>query len=152
MMGRNENLTHASGFFPSFDGKTWEGSPEGGWRQTYAGDGIVPHSDSVLTGAAVEILPPHRRCITTITRPRAMRLKIRVEGAGCVGAAVGWVVGARSAIVVSAIGKAVVETGVDTVVNGRVAVVSNPIDTDPLFVVTSPFWTKTVSSAGEAGF
>ena len=57
MMGCNENLTFASGFFPSFDGKTWEDSPEGGWRQTYAGDGIVPHSDSVLTGAVVEILP-----------------------------------------------------------------------------------------------
>ena len=57
MMGCNENLTFASGFFPSFDGKTWEGSPEGGWQKTYAGDGIVPHSDSVLTGATVEILP-----------------------------------------------------------------------------------------------
>ena len=61
-------------------------------------------------------------------------------------------VGVRSAIVVSATVTVVVGTGVDTVVNGRVGVVANPIDTDPLFVVTSPFWTKTVSSAGEAGF
>jgi len=52
-----ENLTRAPGFFPSFNGKTWEASPSGGWQETYAGDGIVPHSDSVLTGAAVEILP-----------------------------------------------------------------------------------------------
>ena len=52
-----ENLTHAPGFFPSFDGKTWVGSSDGGWQQTYAGDGIVPYSDSVLTGATVEILP-----------------------------------------------------------------------------------------------
>ncbi|MDD5024404.1 MAG: acetyltransferase, partial [Methanoregula sp.] len=44
-------------FFPAFYGKTWEGSPTSGWRQTYAGDGIVPHSDSILPGATLDILP-----------------------------------------------------------------------------------------------
>ncbi|MCX6689235.1 MAG: acetyltransferase [Methanoregula sp.] len=100
-----ENLTHTPGFFPGFDGKTWEASPAGGWQQTYAGDGIVPHL-KWLTGSCgtsiitvllqvperqntVPALPPHLRCITNIMRPRVMMLKIRVEGAVCVGAAVG---------------------------------------------------------------
>ncbi|MCX6689007.1 MAG: acetyltransferase [Methanoregula sp.] len=51
------NLLGTPGFFPIFLGKTWEGSPASGWRQTYAGDGIVPHSDSILPGVALDILP-----------------------------------------------------------------------------------------------
>jgi len=52
-----ENLTQAPEFFPSFDGKTWECTPEGGWRQTFDGDGIVPQSDSILAGVGLDIVP-----------------------------------------------------------------------------------------------
>jgi len=51
------NLSRTPAFFPAFYGKTWEGSPASGWQQTYAGDGIVPHSDSILPGATLDILP-----------------------------------------------------------------------------------------------
>jgi pimeloyl-ACP methyl ester carboxylesterase len=51
------NLTATPAFFPVFDGRTWAIDPDGGWRTTYAGDGIVPHSDSHLPGALVDVLP-----------------------------------------------------------------------------------------------
>lgn len=51
------NRTATPALFPCFEGRTWERSPDGGWRTTYAGDGIVPHTDSYLPGAAIEILP-----------------------------------------------------------------------------------------------
>ncbi len=51
------NLTATPAFFPAFDGRTWELAPDGEWRTTYAGDGIVPHSDSYLPGAGFDILP-----------------------------------------------------------------------------------------------
>lgn len=51
------NLTGTPAFFPAFDGKTWELAPDGEWRTTYAGDGIVPHTDSYLPGAGLDILP-----------------------------------------------------------------------------------------------
>ena len=50
------NLSAAPGFFPCFDGRTWESDGNGSWRQTCAGDGIVSHSESVIPGAAVEIV------------------------------------------------------------------------------------------------
>ncbi|MGB8220838.1 MAG: acetyltransferase [Methanoregula sp.] len=52
-----ENTTCTPSFFPCFEGKTCELQPDGNWHMTYSGDGIVPHSDSVLPGAAIEILP-----------------------------------------------------------------------------------------------
>jgi len=51
------NLSDAPGFFPCFEGRTWESDGSGSWRQTCAGDGIVPHSESIIPGAEVEILP-----------------------------------------------------------------------------------------------
>ena len=45
------NLTRTPAFFPAFGGRTLEFAPGEGWRMTYAGDGIVPHSDSHLPGA-----------------------------------------------------------------------------------------------------
>lgn len=51
------NLTATPDLFPCFKGRTWERSPDGGWRMTYAGDGIVPHTDSYLPGAGIEVLP-----------------------------------------------------------------------------------------------
>ncbi|MDK2975341.1 MAG: hypothetical protein PWP08_1712 [Methanofollis sp.] len=51
------NLTATPDLFPCFDGKTWERSRDRGWQMTYAGDGIVPHTDSYLPGAGLDILP-----------------------------------------------------------------------------------------------
>ncbi len=51
------NKTAVPGFFPPFNGRTWEFSDNGTYCPTYLGDGIVPHSDSVIKGAIVEILP-----------------------------------------------------------------------------------------------
>ena len=51
------NLTATPAFFPCFQGKTWTFGPDGEWRTTYAGDGIVPHTDSYLPGAGLDILP-----------------------------------------------------------------------------------------------
>ncbi len=52
-----ENITHTTAFFPCFEGKTCELQPNGSWRMTYTGDGIVPLADSLLPGADIEILP-----------------------------------------------------------------------------------------------
>ncbi|NYT07760.1 MAG: acetyltransferase [Methanomicrobiales archaeon] len=52
-----ENRQAVPGFFPTFTGKTWQFCGEQGWELTCHGDGIVPHSDSVLPGAGLDILP-----------------------------------------------------------------------------------------------
>jgi len=52
-----ENTARVPGFFSPFEGKTCELLPDGNWQMTYAGDGIVPLSDSVLSGASMTILP-----------------------------------------------------------------------------------------------
>lgn len=51
------NITANPAFFPYFDGKTWALSPDGGWQKTYSGDGVIPHTDSLMPGAAFEVLP-----------------------------------------------------------------------------------------------
>ena len=56
----SENRQSTPDFFPPFEGRTWEYEPSGGWRETYAGDGIVPHRDSWLPGAEHVILPAGR--------------------------------------------------------------------------------------------
>ena len=80
-----ENLARAPSFFPCFEGKTCELQPGGRWRMTYAGDGIVPHTDSVLPGAALEILPADPAALETdaqqychIHLPRAPEVVDRV--------------------------------------------------------------------------
>jgi triacylglycerol lipase len=57
------NHTETPDFFHWFNGKTWVFSPESGWKQTYQGDGIVPHSDSFLPGAGLDILPADPRTL-----------------------------------------------------------------------------------------
>ncbi|MFA7693945.1 MAG: acetyltransferase, partial [Methanoregula sp.] len=52
-----ENLARIPSFFPCFEGKTCELQPDGSLYMTYSGDGIVPHADSILPGAILEILP-----------------------------------------------------------------------------------------------
>ncbi len=45
------------GFFPSFEGKTWELDEDGKFRATLDGDGVVAHRESVLPGISLDILP-----------------------------------------------------------------------------------------------
>jgi triacylglycerol lipase len=45
-------------FFPLFAGRTWEIGPDGRFRQTLAGDGVVAHSESALPGIPLDIIPP----------------------------------------------------------------------------------------------
>ena len=59
------NRTGTPQFFPSFNGMTYELKEDGGWRMTCAGDGIVPHSDSVLSGAEFTILPADPAALMT---------------------------------------------------------------------------------------
>jgi triacylglycerol lipase len=44
-------------FFPLFEGKTWGLSSDGGWQETWEGDGIVSHRESRLPGISLDILP-----------------------------------------------------------------------------------------------
>jgi pimeloyl-ACP methyl ester carboxylesterase len=87
-----ENITRTPLFFPCFEGKTCELQPGCRWRMTYAGDGIVPHTDSVLSGATIEILPsdpavfdenPGQYCHLHL--PRAPDVVDRVMGYLCQG-------------------------------------------------------------------
>jgi Predicted acetyltransferases and hydrolases with the alpha/beta hydrolase fold len=52
-----ENTARNPAFFPALEGKTCELLPDGGWQMTYAGDGIVPLSDSALPGVPMTVLP-----------------------------------------------------------------------------------------------
>ncbi|WP_292370766.1 esterase/lipase family protein [Methanoregula sp. UBA64] len=52
-----ENSARDPAFFPALEGKTCELLPDGSWQMTYAGDGIVPLSDSALPGASLLVLP-----------------------------------------------------------------------------------------------
>lgn len=44
-------------FFPLFEGKTWEMTGTEVFRQTLNGDGIVAHTESILPGISMDIIP-----------------------------------------------------------------------------------------------
>lgn len=44
-------------FFPLFEGKTWEMTGRKEFRQTLDGDGIVAHTESILPGITLDIIP-----------------------------------------------------------------------------------------------
>jgi triacylglycerol lipase len=48
------------GFFPSFEGKTWEIAGNGRYGATLDGDGVVPNRESVLPGISLDILSASR--------------------------------------------------------------------------------------------
>ena len=52
-----QNPAQDPGFFPAFNGMTWQYSRVNGWQMTYLGDGIVPHTDSFIEGVGLDILP-----------------------------------------------------------------------------------------------
>jgi hypothetical protein len=67
------------GFFPWFDGKTWEMAEDGRYRETLDGDGVVAHRESVLPGISLDILsasgeqedhlpPPDQYCHINLPR------------------------------------------------------------------------------------
>ena len=50
------NPEDVPGFFPLFEGKTWEMAEDGRYRATLDGDGVVAHRESVLPGISLDIL------------------------------------------------------------------------------------------------
>ena len=50
------NPKDVPGFFPWFEGKTWEIAEDGKYRATFDGDGVVAHRESELPGISIEIL------------------------------------------------------------------------------------------------
>ena len=44
------------GFFPLFEGKTWEIGDDGKYRPTLEGDGVVAHRESLLPGISLDVL------------------------------------------------------------------------------------------------
>jgi triacylglycerol lipase len=60
-----ENRTGTPALFPYLNGQTWAHLPNGDWVLTYAGDGVIPHIDSYLAGAEVDILPLDSERFTT---------------------------------------------------------------------------------------
>jgi len=60
-----ENVTGTPEFFPHFQGQTWSYTPGTGWQQTFEGDGIIPHTDSFLSGTSADILPRDAASLNT---------------------------------------------------------------------------------------
>jgi pimeloyl-ACP methyl ester carboxylesterase len=50
------NPEDVPGFFPRFEGKTWEIDENGRYRTTLDGDGVVAHRESVLPGISLDVL------------------------------------------------------------------------------------------------
>ncbi|ACL16522.1 esterase/lipase family protein [Methanosphaerula palustris] len=50
------NPNNIPGFFPWFEGKTWEIAEDGKYQKTLNGDGIVAHRESALSGIPLDIL------------------------------------------------------------------------------------------------
>jgi pimeloyl-ACP methyl ester carboxylesterase len=50
------NPKDVPGFFPWFEGKTWEMADDGRYRATFEGDGVVALRESVLPGISFDIL------------------------------------------------------------------------------------------------
>lgn len=85
-----ENRLLTPEFFPSLGGRTFQMRTGGGWEMTWAGDGIVPHTDSVLFGATLDVLPARPFTLETdpgqychLHLPRAPETVDRVMGYLC---------------------------------------------------------------------
>lgn len=73
----SENITRTERFFPVLGGKTWVFQPDGTWQMTWAGDGVIPHTDSIMPGIEHEIIPsdtslfesrPNRYCHSSLPK------------------------------------------------------------------------------------
>lgn len=53
----SSNWTRDPDFFPQGKGKTWEIAEDGGWSHTFAGDGVIPHSEAKIPGVTTVVLP-----------------------------------------------------------------------------------------------
>jgi len=67
----SRNITRTESFFPILGGRTWVFGRDGSWDTTWDGDGVIPHSDSIMPGIQPEIIPmdtslflhcPHQFC------------------------------------------------------------------------------------------
>jgi pimeloyl-ACP methyl ester carboxylesterase len=54
------NPEDSLGFFPWFDGRTWELGKDGRYQATLYGDGVVPRGESMLPGISLDIIPAPR--------------------------------------------------------------------------------------------
>ncbi len=63
------NPEDSFGFFPWFDGKTWEIADDGRYRATLDGNGVVPHRESVLPGISLDIIPAPREQLGHLPAP-----------------------------------------------------------------------------------
>lgn len=54
------NPDNIPGFFPWFEGKTWEITRDGRYQATLDGDGVVTHRESVLPGISLDVIPAPR--------------------------------------------------------------------------------------------
>jgi pimeloyl-ACP methyl ester carboxylesterase len=63
------NPEESLGFFPWFDGRTWELGEDGRYRATLYGDGVVPHVESMLPGISLDIIPAPREQVDHLPAP-----------------------------------------------------------------------------------
>jgi pimeloyl-ACP methyl ester carboxylesterase len=63
------NPDNSCGFFPWFDGKTWEIADDGQYRATLYGDGVVPRRESMLPGISPDIIPAPRDQVDHLPAP-----------------------------------------------------------------------------------
>ncbi len=83
----SRNITRTEAFFPVIGGKTWVFGEDRSWNTTWEGDGVVPHSDSIMPGIQAEIVPqntplftncPHQFCHGNLPKnPEVIRCAIR---------------------------------------------------------------------------
>jgi len=63
------NPENSYGFFPWFDGRTWELGGDGKYQATLQGDGVVPHRESLLPGISLDIIPAPRGPVDPLPAP-----------------------------------------------------------------------------------
>lgn len=63
------NPENSYGFFPWFDGRTWELGDDGRYRATLQGDGVVPQGESMLPGISLDIIPAPRDRVEGLPAP-----------------------------------------------------------------------------------
>jgi len=82
----SRNITRTESFFPILGGRTWIFHEDGSWDTTFDGDGVIPHSDSIMPGIQPEIVPhdnsfftkcPHQFCHSNLPKnPEVIRCVI----------------------------------------------------------------------------
>jgi len=63
------NPERIPGYFPLFQGKTWEMTKTRKYRQTWDGDGIVAHAESALPGVSLDVITASTGCGDPLPHP-----------------------------------------------------------------------------------